>query len=156
MYTFYIISSEIKDFMNKLFKDDVFDFFEVRNVELETFVKYEIKGNLNNDFFEYNKEYKRFFCNWKELKPYVFQLIKGNKKPKNMKFVFSFPQNEIDNLSENASALFLNLSFENNTVICTTGTSQKNFSLDRNLDIIWEKYIKDFFNKIQVAIEERK
>lgn len=156
MYTFYIISSEIKDFMNKLLKDTAFDFFEVRNIELETFVKYEIKGNLNKDYFEQDKENERFFCNWQELKPYVFQLIKGNKKPKNMKFVFSFPQNEMNNLSENAAALFLNLSFENNTVICTTGTSQKKFSLDKHLDTIWEKYIKDFFNKIQIPVEERK
>lgn len=150
MYIFYIVKSEIKIFMNKLLKGNEFDSFEVRKIELETISKFSIEGKINKDYLP--EDEKREFCTWQELKPYIFQIVKGNKKPKNMKIIFSLSKNIIDQLSDNASAMFLNVNFEDNKIICTTGTSQKNFSLDNTVDIIWEEYINKFIKQAGIAV----
>ena len=153
MYLFYILGDEVKLFMNKLLRDDAFDFFETRTVEIETFVKFEIIGNLNKDFIE-NVEDESFFCGWGKIRHYVFELVKGKIKPKSMKIVISAPDSLTEKISDNAAALFLNFIFENDKVICTTGTAQKNFSMDRKEDIEWERYIKEFFSNIGIAVSE--
>lgn len=150
MYIFYIVKSEIKIFMNKLLKGNEFDSFEVRKIELETISKFSIEGKINKDYLP--EDEKREFCTWQELKPYIFQIVKGNKKPKNMKIIFSLSKNIIDQLSDNVSAMFLNVNFEDNKIICTTGTSQKNFSLDNTVDIIWEEYINKFIKQAGIAV----
>lgn len=150
MYIFYIVKSEIKIFMNKLLKGNEFDSFEVRKIELETISKFSIEGKINKDYLP--EDEKREFCTWQELKPYIFQIVKGNKKPKNMKIIFSLSKNIIDQLSDNASAMFLNVNFEDNKIICTTGTSQKNFSLDNTVDIIWGEYINKFIKQAGIAV----
>lgn len=150
MYIFYIVKSEIKIFMNKLLKGNEFDSFEVRKIELETISKFSIEGRINKDYLP--EDEKREFCTWQELKPYIFQIVKGNKKPKNMKIIFSLSKNIIDQLSDNALAMFLNVNFEDNKITCTTGTSQKNFSLDNTVDIIWEEYINKFIKQAGIAV----
>ncbi len=137
-----------KNFMNALMKEDIFDNFEVRNIEINTFTKFEISGILNKSYFSLDEQetINRNFCLWKELKPIVFGLIKGSIKPKSIKIIFSYDTNKLEEFDNNASALFLNIVFEDNKIICTTGSSQKVFSLDRNVETKWDIYIGNFFN----------
>lgn len=154
MLAFYVEESEIKIFMQKLLKTDVFDKLEVRALSLETIVKYEILGNINKDYLE--EDDTRYFVKWKELRPYMVELIKGERKPKYFKIVFSLDDNSVSNLCENASAMFLNVVYQNDSIFCTTGTSQKQFSLDKKEDKVWEELILKFFKKngINIRIEE--
>lgn len=149
-----IQQEEIKNFMNKLLKEETFDKLDVRSLILETIVKYEINGNINNDYLKENEE--RTFIKWQELKPYILNLIKGCKKPKYIKIIFSLEEKTMLNLCENASAMFLNISYIDNNINIITGTSQKNFSLDKMEDKIWEDTVLKFFekNKINIKIEE--
>jgi len=136
---------DVKIFMNALFKQETFDKFEVRGVEISSFTKFNISGNLNTVNSEKN-EPKRNYCTWEQLRPYVLNIIKGNEKPSYIKIIFSLSVEESLNLHSNASALFLNMHFANDTITFTTGTAQKEFVLDKSLDYVWEDYIKKFFN----------
>ena len=153
MLAFSIPKEEIKYFMQKLLKEETFDKLEVRSFELETIVKYEITGNINKDYLNENEE--RYFVKWKELKPFIHQLIKGHKKPKYMKIVFSLEEKAVANLCENTNAMFLNINYSNDEIIGTTGTSQKNFSLSKMEDKVWEETILKFFQKngINIVVE---
>ncbi len=150
MLAFTVENSDIKIFMQKLFREETFDKLELRSLSLETIVKYEILGNINKDYLE--KDDKRYFVKWKELRPYIFSLIKGDRKPAYFKIVFSLDDESVNNLCENANAMFLNITYQNEEVICTTGTSQKNFSLDKIEDKIWEDTILRFFKKNGINI----
>ncbi len=152
MLAFKIEDADIKDFMDKLFRGNSFDGLEVRSIELETIVRYEINGGINKQYLKDNEE--RYFAKWSELKGIIFQLIKGKKKPKLMKIIFSLDENAVKNIDPNAAAAFLNISYENNAIMGTTGTSQKNFSLDKSFDIKWEDIIKKFFKKNNIFIKE--
>lgn len=148
MYSFYITGNNIKKFMNILLKGDKFDKFEVRSCELTTFVKFEVDCRLNKDWLDEDTD--RIYCKWQELKPYVFEIIKGKKKPKNMKFVMALSQKCAEKVHPNALACFINIVFEENKVVVTTGTAQKEFSLDKSPELFWEDKIKGLFNSIEI------
>lgn len=154
MLVFSIEKDEIKNFMNKLLIEEAFDRLEVRIFEVETIVKYEIAGNINKDYILEGEN--RHFVKWKELKPYIRSIIKGDKKPKYMKMVFSLEESSVLNLCENAKAMFLNINYSNDEIIATTGTSQKIFSLTKMEDKIWEDAVLKFFykNGINIKIQQ--
>ncbi|MBE6011910.1 DUF5721 family protein [Anaeropeptidivorans aminofermentans] len=149
MLSFSVPLSEVKDFMASLFKKDVFDFFEVRGVEIITFTKFEISAIISSDEED---ERTRNFCIWEELRPYAFDIIKGNKKPKAIKIIFSMPQEKAEVLHQNAGALYLNLIYNGNEINLSTATSQKTFALNKELDLVWEEYIKNFFKENKIAV----
>ncbi len=159
MYVFYIRDGEVKNFMNKILREQYFDDFDLRNVEIQSFAKFDIDGKADKNFMtdeslEDNDIDKVFFCKWGRIRPYVFEFVKGKVKPSYMKFVISASRELLESVSDNAAALFLNFVFEKDRVVCTTGTAQKNFSLDKKLDIAWEEYVKGLFRDIQIAVCE--
>lgn len=150
MLVFSIEKEEIKIFMQKLLRENSFDKLEIRNISLETIVKFDILGAINKDYL--NEDENRYFVKWKELKPYIVALIKGNIKPKFFKIVFSLDDKAVNNICDNANALFLNITYQNNIIIGNTGTSQKSFSLDKKEDKIWEDIVLKFFKKNGINI----
>ncbi len=149
MYSFYIDGNDTKTFMNELIKGGSFDKFEVRGCDITTFVTYSIDGKLNKSWYDENTE--RFFCTWKELKPYIYNIIKGNKKPRSMKIVLSLSEKAAAKIHPNGKACFINIVFEEDRTAVVTGTAQIEFSLDKSLDEAWEKKVKDFFNKLGIV-----
>jgi hypothetical protein len=89
---------------------------------------------------------------WEEMKPFVFQAIKGNKLPKSIKIIFSLPDEKIENLP-NTSAAFLNILFKDGVILCTTAISQTSFSLDKSSEKLWEEYVLKFFKKNNIGIQ---
>ncbi|MCL2610958.1 MAG: DUF5721 family protein [Defluviitaleaceae bacterium] len=127
--------TETKELMQKLLKEDVFDAFIVRNLELLSFAKFEITGPVA----------------WRVLKPIIFSIIKGNEVPKSLRIVFILDEIETVKLHENAANFSLNMNF-NGEVFFTTGTSAKIFSLDKSIDHVWEDYIINFFKNNKIVV----
>lgn len=149
MLSFSVPQSEVKEFMASLFKKDIFDFFEVRGVEIITFTKFEISSIVSSDGEE---ERVRNFCIWEELRPFSLDIIKGNKKPKTIKIIFSLPQENAEALHQNAGALYLNLNYNGSEINLSTATSQKTFALNKELDMVWEEYIRAFFKEKKIPV----
>lgn len=135
---------DTKAFMSKLLKENTFDFFEVRGIEVHSFTKFTITGTLDINVEE--DKNSRDYCTWQQLRPYIFNIIKGSVKPRSIKIIFSLDTESSLKLHNNAAALYLNLHFVDDNVTFTTGTAQKSFILDKSLDQAWEDYIKKFFN----------
>ena len=149
--------NDTKSFMNLLLKGDTFDTFHFRQGELHTFASFIMEGKRNMDFYgteELEQGLSRYL-RWEEMRPFVFQAIKGNKLPKSIKIVFSLPDEKIENLP-NTSAAFLNILFKENTVLCTTAISQESFSLDKSSEKLWEEYVLKFFKKNGIGIQIEK
>lgn len=141
-----------KEFMAMLLKKDIFDTFEVREVIITTFTTFEIRCNLNKDFFNSEEELSRKYCLWSELKPYVFELIKGNKLPKSIKIVFSANDALLQAINLEASALFINIAFENNHLGIITGSSLKNFTLSKAVEFMWDEWVINFLEGHKISI----
>ena len=132
---------DVKNFMQHLFVLETFSNFEVRGITIHGFTYFEISGEKAPS----QEDEKASYCTWEELRPYVRHIIKGKDKPRAMKLIFSHAEPE--KTHPNAAALFINIVYEGDKILCTTATSQKNFDLTRAVDTEWDSWVKIFFNQ---------
>lgn len=143
-----------KQFMSMLLKDDTFDKFLVRSISLRTSVTYDIDCTLNKDWFDSEEaENLEKYSSWADMRPIVFNLIKGKRLPGYMKIVLSAAPDAAEQIHKNAAALFINILFENNMLYITGGCSQKVFSLDKTLEQAWDETIQKFFKRCGIILE---
>jgi len=152
MLAFEMTGGDVKTLMNRLLKEDVFDKFEVRGVEVCGITKFSATGVLDKSALPEDEAKKaaetgRSYCLWGELRPYVYAWVKGGKTPKSMKIVFSLGDEAVQKAHENAAAMFLNLNFEEGAARFTTAIAQKTFALDKTIDQVWDQKIVNFFRK---------
>ncbi len=139
--------SDVKVFMSKLLKEDLFDPMGVREVEIRAITYFCIDGAIDREFLNTDRTH----CLWQEIKPIVVTIIKGNKRPRSLKLVLSLPKEELPSIHENAAAAFMNIAYEQDKITLTTATSQKTFSLDKSLDHAWETYVTNFLSRNGIA-----
>ena len=146
--------NDTKSFMHTLLKSDVFDAFLFRQGEITTFASFSIDGKRNPDFYSSDELESGLsaYAGWEEIRPFVFQTLKGNKLPKSIKLVLSLPEEKLVHLP-NTKAAFLNLTFRENEILCTTAIAQETFSLDKQGEAVWEDYILKFFKKYHIGIQ---
>lgn len=150
MLAFYCDGDDIKKFMALVLNGDAFDRLQLRSGEVMTRVNFTIDGRLNKEYDGIEGE--RAYCLWGEVRHNVFDLVKGKKLPKHIKLVFALDDAAVENLHPNAKAAFINMVFENGKITFTTGTAQKNFSMDKSLDEVWEGKVKLMFQKLGIAV----
>ena len=136
-----IVIQDTKQFMAKLFKEDIFDKFHVSNMEIISFATFEIKKNSPSTGLGSDK-----ICTWQMIRPYAYTIIKGKDAPRSIKIVFSLSKEEGEKLGTDTN-FFMNMYFAEGELYFTTGTSTKNFTLDKKSDHIWEDYVKNFFKQ---------
>lgn len=144
--------NDTKSFMNLLLKGDTFDGFLFRKGELTTFASFIMEGKRNLDFYTDEEQSLSRYVYWAEMRPFVFQAIKGNRLPKSIKLVFSLTEEKLSHLP-NTKAAFFNIFFKEHTLLCTTAISQEAFSLDKTSEKLWEEYILKFFKKNAIGIQ---
>ena len=150
--------STVKTFMGQLLREELFDTFEVRSVEIATTIRINIDGQqvVEAKTVDDTPEAKKpGFSTWEALRPLVYAIIKTSPKPKYVKVVFSYKASEACDIHGNAAALFLNFAYENDSVTFTTGTAQKEFLFEKSLDIAWDEWVKAFFAKAGLPIADR-
>jgi len=142
--------SAVKSFMGQILREDIFDKFEVRSVEIATNIRINIDG-----LYEPEGDQKSGFATWEALRPMVYSIIKTSLKPRYVKIVFSYKANEACDVHANAAALFLNMAYQDDNVLFTTGTSQREFILDKSLDANWDEWVRGFFVQIGLLVADR-
>lgn len=155
-----------KDFMNKLLLSEAFDAFLVKEASIATFFTSHFEGKRNIDFYT-PEELELLgedieYCRWAELKPFCLQIIKGKKTPLSFKFIFKLSakntakflqQTGLPFSLRDISGLFLNVSFENGTIHCTSGTALTIFTLDKTLEEQWDNMVERFLKQQQLDYE---
>ena len=136
----------VKGFMGRLLKEGIFSDFKVRSVDILAKNRFSLDGEISGS------EAKNFSM-WSELQPLVFEVVKHMGRPSVLKIVFSHKEPQV--IHENASALFLNMMYENGKVSFTTATSQKAFSLEKTLDSTWDEWMRGFFGSIGIVVSDR-
>lgn len=150
MLAFYCDGEDIKKIMGSVFSGNNFDALQLRTGEITTRCTFTIDGRLNREFDGIEGE--RAYCLWSEVKHNAYDLIKGKKLPKRIKLVFALDDKVLGKLHPNAKAAFLNMSYEDGRVNFTTGTAQREFSMDKGLDLAWEDAVKRLFKKLSVTV----
>ncbi len=154
--------SETKIFMSALLKDSAFDNFAVSEVHLTTSSYWLFDGHRNQAFYE-EKELEELkekdFILWSEVKPQIFNIIKGNRLPLSLKITFRLNTANTANVVrdcgtsiplEQVGGIFLTVKYDRESLQVVSGTSLKSFSMDRSLDNAWDEYASKFLNKLGV------
>lgn len=153
---------DIKSFMNKLFKENTFDDFEVVSIDIDQGVHIHIDGILNHSFYDsLEQEFieNQKYIKWSALKNTLFSIIKGNKTPSSMKLVFAISEKSKLNLIKNSKTgyqsddlygFYLNTLFSPNQLKIVTGTNYKLFSLDKSIEHYYDDSVKKFLKKNEI------
>ena len=161
--------TQTKNFMERLLLSPALDRFLLSEASITTAAAITIDGRFHPDF--YPKEdtdeavpvrADRGLIYWGQLRPTCFQLIRGKYTPLSFSFIFCLDTGHIQKLladaalpfrPEDVRALFLNIRYDNGTLTCTTATSMNLFTLDKSLEEIWAKAVKDFLLGQDLAFE---
>jgi len=127
---------DVRGFMVKLLKEDMFDDFQIRNAVVNAFARFEIYGAGEDGC-----------AMWAAVRPHVFGIIKGGAAPKSIKIIFGRELNG----SENPTSLFINIHFEDGKISLTTGISKKGFSLDKTDEENWDAEVTQFLDRNEIT-----
>ena len=101
------------------------------------------------------------YSSWKSLKPICYSLIRGKRLPESFRIVFLMPPSARDRFvsgrvpglsPDQVGGLYINVQYENHEMICVTGTSMKQFTMDRTLENEWDENVRKFLRKNGVAV----
>ena len=154
--------TEVKECMGKLLLSELFDPFYFIEGEIVTFGKFSLDGYLNKDFFDKEDVPEREYALWKDVREYCFSLIKGKRTPLSFKFILGLSdsniekllsQQELDFKPQDVRGLYINLKYDGQNLLCTTGTSMNLFTMDKSLEQAWDKMIQKFFTQKGIAYE---
>lgn len=160
--------TDLKYFMNILLLKEAFDSFYLEEATIKTAQTFHIDGHINHDFYT-KEELEELpakaeeLSSFKELRPIIFSLIKGNHTPLFFKFVLhaSSPyvkklvaKNELELEGDKLPSLLLNIKYDGSKLICTTGTFFSTFTLDKTVEKLWDSTLKSSFGMLSIPFEE--
>lgn len=155
-----ILTPETKICMSHLLVHETFDRFSFIEGEITTFAKFTINGFLQKSFFEEPPAGE--YASWKHFRDYCYSIIKGKRTPLSFRLIFSLSPGDIGNFltsedldfaPEDVQGLYLNFRYDGSKLTCTTGTSFKQFTMDKSLEAAWDKKVQEFFFQKGIAFE---
>ena len=160
--------TDIKDFMNKLLRAEVFDHFLLQEAMITSSATYNINGQITKGFFseEEMEELQISDCRFlpfSMLKTNCFDLIKGKKTPSAFRFVFLLsPKNMEKTISavgssytpSDVTGMYINVKYQNQLLSLTTGIAYNTFSTDKTLEAEWDKMVMKFLKQHEIEFEE--
>ena len=155
---------EMNRFMGKLLKGENFDGFLLKEGFLRTSMEYRFQGRIFPDYFdtEEQKQYQEEYTFWGEVKPFVFELVKGKRTPLAFSFTLLLTKNDTAqllarrsvNVGEDSTSLLLQIRFEHGVGRMITGTARNTFTLDKSLEEAWDAEVKQLLLSMELAVEE--
>lgn len=156
--------TDIKDFMNKFLRTDIFDNFLLQEGMIAGAASYTIDGRITHDFYS-SEETEELgiaglrFLPYRMLRDSCFDLIKGKKTPVSFRFVLLLsPENISRTLAgtrssfteDDITGMFYNIHFQDKTLTLTTGVSYKIFSVDKSLEQEWDRMACQFLKQHKI------
>lgn len=152
--------SNVRNFMNKLLMQNVFDSFYLVEASVSSYCTFEISGRTNAAWFSSGADNSPSappfsYASWSTIRPHMFNIIKGEKTPLKMKIILACTADEIERIlrsdpdcsgihADQVSGMFLNISFEKKDLFLTTGTAMKTFTMDRSAEKAFDKVMSVF------------
>lgn len=159
--------TDIKDFMNKLLRSEVFDHFQLQEAVITSGATYTINGQITKGFYS-EEELAELHLNGCRFLPFYmlktncFDLIKGKKTPSAFRFVFLLsPENMEKTISSvnssykvsDVTGMYINLKYQNQLLSLTTGIAYNVFSTDKTLENEWDKLVVKFLKQHEIEFE---
>ncbi len=154
--------------MNEMLKGEMFDHFLLQEASVSQAFSVTIDGSAHPEFYSAEDEEASdlaglSYIPFSRVRPLCLDLIRGSRKPNSFRFVFLLsPDNQAATIkrsgtsfrTEDISGMFLNLSYRNEALTCTTGISYRTFSMDHSLEAEWDRMAALFFRQHGITVSE--
>ena len=160
--------TDVKNFMNKLLRSEIFDHFLMQEAVITSACTYTINGQITKGFYteeeleELQLEGCRFLP-FSMVRGNCFDLIKGKKTPSAFRFVFLLSPSNMEktiaavgssyNIAD-VTGMYINLKYQNQLLSLTTGIAYNIFSTDKTLENEWDKMVMKFLKQHEIEFEE--
>ena len=157
---------DVKDMMSHLLIEESFDGYFLEEVSVTTYANLELQGKRNKAWYDMEKGEKSLpdLLYWKEAKPLIYSYIKGKRTPHSFMISLKLAEEEIIRLLGNQLfALFveeqgmeclLHFRFEKGNLFVVTGTSYRNFTMDKRGEFAWDNGVKELLRQMKISFEE--
>ena len=154
---------EMNRFMGKLLKGENFDGFLLKEGFLRTGMEYRFQGRVFPEYFDTDEleKHSEDYTYWGEIKPFVFELVKGKRTPLAFSFTLLLTRDATKELlarrsvtvGEDSQSLFLQVRFEHGAGHIVTGTARNTFTLDKSLEEAWDAEVQQLMKGMELAVE---
>lgn len=157
---------DVKDMMSRLLLEEGFDGYFLEEVSVTTYAKLDLQGKRNKAWYDMEKGEKSppDFLYWKEAKPLIYSYIKGKRTPHSFVISLKLTEEEISRLlGEQSFTLFvgeqgmeclLHFRFEKGSLFVVTGTSYRNFTMDKRGEFAWDNAAKELLRQMKISFGE--
>ena len=157
---------EVKNFMARLFRQDDFDTFAVKEGQIQTAAGFTINGHRSHDFYtpeELEGLLEPDFMLWSELKPLVFAMIKGAKTPQILNLVLQLTKDNVQAVLADSGAklgveeiagAYLNIKFQAGELMLVTGVGFQSFVMDKTFEREFDGWVKKFLVGKGIVFDE--
>lgn len=154
---------DIKTCTAKLFLGEEFDSFLIREAKIVTFNSFHIDGHIRKGYYtsqELEENQMESLSCWKALRPFCFSLIKGKRLPESFHITLQMPKRGIGQFlessglsafQENVQALCMDIRYEEGKMWVVTGVSMAVFTLDKSIDLEWDRFVQEFLKQKEIA-----
>ncbi len=152
--------------MAALLVSDVFGDFCLQEAVINTSVSYSINGRIHRDFYseEEAEGIKNEFAEWTEIRPRIFEMIKGKNLPLSFRMTLSLKNDKMHALLHEKSPegyssaikeLCVNIRFEKGVAAMMTGTSYESFVMTKAEELIWDNAFMEFLTSKNIAFTKQ-
>ena len=147
---------EIRTFTSKLFVGEIFDQFLAKEAVIATFNTFTIDGTIRTAYYSKDEQEEMNLgqlSTWAMMKPFCFSLIKGKRLPVSFRIILQMSKEgterflasrQIPLAPDQVKGLYLNIRYEEQRLVCVTGTSVRMFTLDKTLEQQWDAAAETF------------
>ena len=113
---------------------------------MTTFVTFRTDGKRHESWYDSDEkiEDNTGLITWQQLKPYVFDWIKGKKTPQKVKIDFC-------HYMANGDVGSMRIQFESQKLHVFTGYMQREFSMDKSQQQMWDDNCEKFIQKNKIV-----
>ena len=160
--------SSTKQFMNLLLTGDCFSAFLLESASVTTFNTFTIDGRIHPDFYDTpgsdsSGKKENIFSDFLSVQEYLYSFIKGRRTPLSMKISLLLNSEATDKLltgndctvpRELIAGFVLNIKYDGQKILLTTGISYEGFTMDKSCEPVWDKALVKFLSAKEIAYEE--
>ena len=107
----------------------------------------------------HEKEISEGYVTWANSRNLFYQALRGKNLPISFNITLIVPKSDNEKIlkkyNENIdvsdlSSLSLNVIYDREKMIVTSGTSMKFFTMDRSIEMIWDDIVQNTFNNLEI------
>ena len=158
--------TDVAKFVKIMLSNDFFGKMLLYSAEVKAACRIQIDGRLNKEFYSSDDEdiltgngKTLEYIRWGDIRNQFFEAIRGTKLPLRFSVSFIMDRDFIESFviksgvnirPEEVGSLNINILYDRESLVVTTGNSYKIFTFDKSLDSVWDEFVHNIFTELDI------